>query len=198
MSYTNCLTLLTTLTANCLGINRPGGVDGVVYVGNRSDLASITVDATSKEITALSLKATKKLVKFSGKNEMHELKTVIKAMKPRNMFTQTASLFLWPYTQLDLIAIQNLALAQRLFVIVIGKDSRIKIFGIDRNPWNAADLDDERGLQATGGDILEGKTIETDTWTNIQLGGDFYEVPFYFNTAVSLATNISTLDGLCA
>lgn len=198
MPFANCNTLLTTLTTNCLGENRPGGVDGQVYIGNRSDLASITVDATSKEITALSLKATKKLVKLAGKNQMHELKTALKIMKPRNMFTQSASLFLYPYTQLDLIAIQNLALAKRLFVIVIGTDARIKIFGIDRNPWNAADLDDERGLQATGGDILEGKTIETDTWTNVQLGGDFYEVPFYFNTAVSLATNISTLDGLCA
>lgn len=198
MSFPNCNNLLTTLTANCLGENRPGGVDGVVYIGNRSDLASITVDATSKEITALSLKATKKLVKLAGKNQMHELKTAIKAMKPRNMFTQTASLFFWPYTQLDLIAIQNLYLAKRLFIIVIGTDARIKIFGIDRNPWNAADLDDERGLQATGGDILEGKTIETDTWTNVQLGGDFYEVPFYFNTSVALATNITTLDGLCA
>lgn len=197
-STVNCNTLLAGIAAaNCVGLKNPGGVDGIVYFGSRSDLASVTIDGTSKEITAITLKAGKKLYKFAGKKETHELKTTVLVQKPKNMYTQSASLFLFPGSQIEVAAIEQLINAERLFCAVVTLGGRIKFYGIDENPWIAGDFDDERGLKCTGGDIIEGIEVTADNWTNVVLGGNFWSLPKLFNTATALSTNIATLEALC-
>jgi hypothetical protein len=195
---TNCNTLLAGIAAlNCIGAKNPGGVDGVVYIGSRSDLATVTIDGTSKDVTAITLKSGKKLYKFAGKKETHELKTAVKVQQPKNMYTQSVSLFLFPGTQIEVAAVEQLVNAERLFCAVVTLGGRIKFYGIDENPWISGDLDDERGLKCSAGDIIEGKEIVADNWSNIVLSGDFWCGPKLFKTSEVLATNIATLDALC-
>lgn len=192
----SCSTLLAQMAAiTCLGDKKPGGVDGVVYIGHRFDLASVTF-GTNGEITAFTLAASKKLYKFGGRKEEHEPKWSLVAQKPRNMFKQTVDLFLYPYTQAEIEAIQTLCLAERMFCIVVTSAGQVKVYGIDRNPWISGELDDERGLKPLSAEAAEGKTITADTFNKVTLEGDFYEMPKLFGPANSLSANLTTLNGM--
>jgi hypothetical protein len=192
----SCSTLLAQLTANtCLGEKKPGGVDGLIYVGHRFELASATF-GTNGEVTAFTLASGKKLYKFAGKKEEHEPKWALVEQKPRNMFRQTIDLFFYPYTQSEIEAIQQLCLAERMFAIVITSAGQCKIYGIDRNPWVSGNLDDERGMKPIAAEAAEGKTISADTFNKVTLEGLFYEVPKLYGPANSLSTNLTALDAM--
>lgn len=195
----NCNNLLNAAiaVANCLGHKNPGGVDGRVYFGFRSDLASVTIDGTSKELTAITLASGKKLYKYASLKNLHEFSVAVKVQKPKNMYTQNASLFLYPYTQLEAEAIEKLIDAEGLFCFVTLSNGRIKAYGIDTNPWIPSELYGERGLKCSAGSMTEGKTVDADNWTNVVLTGDFWNGPKLFLTSATLASNIATLDALC-
>ena len=198
MSVTpNCYSLTTGIaTANCLGLNKPGGIDGTVYIGFRPDLDSVTF-GTDGEITAMTLDSGKKLVKFAGKKLDHEIKWTLVAQKPVNMFQIVADLFLYPYTQAEVKSIEALLKQKRMFIIYVTTGGQVKAAGIDVNPWIAGELDDERGLEASAGEAAEGKTMEADTFNKVTLQGNFFNLPKTYKPASTLATVISELDALC-
>ena len=191
----NCTTLLATMAAaNCLGEKAPGGVDGRIYVGFRSDIASATF-GTNGEILTLVLKDGAVLYKFTGKPEKHDIKWTTVVQEPRNLFTHTGDLFFYPYTQAEFAAVEKLALAERMFVIYETRDGRVRAIGIDVDPYNAS-LDSGFGLkgQLEGG---EGAVFTAPKEQKATLTGTFFNGPKYYKPAATLATSIAELDALC-
>lgn len=198
MSTTNCSILLTGLdSVNCLGANKAGGVDGVFYVGFRADLASVTF-GTDGEITAMSMSSGKKLYKFAGLNNTHDIKAAKVKKGNITMFDQSADLILYPYTQAEVKALEAISSAKRMFLIYINAAGQTKAMGIDVNPVRVGEFDDERGLEASTTEFSEGKAIETENFSKLSLKGEFFNLIKVFKPASTRAANITLLDGLCA
>jgi hypothetical protein len=181
-------------TTNCLALEAPGGVDGVIYVGKRTDIASVTFGANG-EVTALTLKASTYLRKYASAKETNDFKYTTVVQKPRNMFTQTATISFWPYTPLEHEAVQKLGLIKRAFVIYVTADNRVKVAGIDRNPWKPGDMDDERGLSGSI-EGAEGIVFTDSKAEKVTFTGNFYEKPKLFQPAIDTEDIITTLDAM--
>lgn len=195
MNTLDCTTLLKAMDeTNCLALEAPGGVDGVIYVGKRTEINSVTFGANG-EVTALTLKAGKYLRKYASKKETNDFKHTTVEQEPRNMFTQSAVISFWPYTPAEWEALQLLALIRRAFVIYITADNRVKVAGIDRNPWKPGDMDDERGLKGKleGG---EGIKFTDSKEQKISFTGNFFEIPKLYKPASETATVITELEAL--
>ncbi len=180
-------------TTNCLGLYKPGGADGVVYVGSRPDVATLTIGVTG--ITALTLKAGKVLYKYASKSYVHDAKGSLVVQENLNMFKHSITCKFFPFAQADWNALESLLKARRMFIIYISKAGKVIALGLDTNPY-LSDIDDERGLTPTSGDWAEG-ILQTDVGSlNVTLEGDFYNVRQEYKPAQSLATNITELDAL--
>jgi hypothetical protein len=196
MSLPNCSTLITgAQAANCLGIKKPGGTMASIYVGLRSDLATLTI-GTDGEITAMTMKASKYLYKFTSQNHLHDLKSsVVPKPTGKNMFKHGGVFTFFPYTPSEFASLEALLKSERMFAIIPTIAGQIKTLGLDVNPY-VSDIDDERGLMVTGGDITEGVKYEDRGSVTVHLEGEFFDLPKQYKPATSFATNITALDAL--
>jgi hypothetical protein len=192
-----CNTLIAAnFIASCNGLNKVGGIDGTVYIGYRPDIATLAL--TAGAITTFTLGAGKKLAKFGGKKEQHEITCDLIPMKGVNMkYKHSAKLYLYPFTQADTIALENLLASKRMFLIYVNLQGQAKALGIDLNPFISTDFDDERGLAPTSEKWTEGINYNADSWSEVVLEGEFWSKPKTYFPAASLATTIAALDAMC-
>ena len=192
-----CFTLTAGIaTANCLGIEKPGGVYDKVYIGYRPDIATMTV-GTNGEITALTLKASKKLFPFASKKYVHDAKGSLVVQQNRNMFKHIFVGKLFPYTQSEWKSLEELLISKRMFIIYPTQAGQVKTLGLDVNPY-VSDIDDERGLAPTGSDWLEGINFADEGSITVTLEGDMFGMPKIYKPSETFAANIAALDLLCA
>lgn len=195
-SSNSCNQLLTAnFISSCAGLNKIGGVDGTVYIGFRPDIATLAL--TAGAITTFTLTAGKKLAKFSGKKEQHDISWESVPMKGSNaMYKHMAKLYLYPETQADVANLELLISSKRMFLIYVNLNGKVKALGIDINPYIGGDFDDERGLSVQASKYTEGVTVSADTWCELPLEGNFWSAPKFYKPASSLATTITELDGM--
>ena len=188
--------LVANFVASCGGLNKIGGIDGAVYIGFRPDIATLAL--TAGAITTFTLTSGKKLAKFTGKKEQHEIGWESIPMKGVNaMYKHSAKLFLYPETQADVVNLELLISSKRMFLIYVNLNGKVKTLGIDINPYIGGDFDDERGLSVTPAKYTEGVTVNADTWCELPMEGTFWSAPKFYKPAVALATTIAELDALC-
>jgi hypothetical protein len=195
-SSNSCNQLLTAnFISSCAGLTKIGGVDGTVYIGFRSDIATLAL--TAGAITTFTLASGKKLAKFSGKKEQHEITWESIPMKGSNaMYKHMAKLYLYPETQADVANLELLISSKRMFLIYVNLQGKVKALGIDINPYIGGDFDDERGLSVLPSTYTEGATVAADSWCELSMEGTFWSAPKFYKPAVTLATTITELDGL--
>lgn len=196
MATPNCSTLIVGMaTANCNGLTKPGGARGSVYIGLRSDIATLTV-GTDGEITALTLTGGKYLYKFTSEKFVHEFtaQAVPKGHAP-TMFKHAAKVTFFPYDDDEFNSLQSVLKSRRMFLIYANETGQWKTMGLDVNPY-VVDIDDERGLMVVGGDITEGVKFEDRGSLTAQLEGEFYDIPKQYKPASDYATNLAALDAL--
>lgn len=182
--------------ASCNGLTKVGGIDGTVYIGFRPDIATLAL--TSGAITTLTLTSGKKLAKFGGKKEQHEITSELIPMKGVSQkYKHIAKLFLYPYTQADVVALENLLASKRMFLIYVNLQGQAKALGIDLNPFISTDYDDERGLAPQSEKWMEGLNYNADSWSEVTLEGEFWSKPKTYYPATSLATTIAALEAMC-
>lgn len=195
-SSNSCNQLLTAnQIASCLGLKKVGGIDGTVYIGFRNDIDTLTLGSDG-EITAMTLKAGKKLSKFGGNKEQHVVTWESVPMKGKAMFKHAANFFLYPYSQADVKQLEYLISSERMFAIYVNLAGQVKAIGIDIDPIFATDFVSERGLKVTTAKYQEGVTYAADTWCEVPMEGVFWNAPKLYKPATSLATNITDLDAL--
>jgi hypothetical protein len=194
-SSNSCNQLLTAnQIASCNGLKKVGGIDGTVYIGFRSDIATLTL-GTDGEITTLTLASGKKLSKFGGNKEQHAVTWESVPMKGKAMFKHAANFFLYPYSQTDVKQLEFLISSERMFAIYVNLAGQVKAIGIDIDPIFATDFVSERGLKVTTAKYQEGVTYAADTWCEVPMEGVFWNAPKLYKPSASLAANITELDG---
>jgi hypothetical protein len=188
--------LAANFVASCGGLNKVGGIDGVVYIGFRPDIATLAL--TAGAITTFTLTSGKKLAKFGGKKEQHEItweSIPQKGVYPK--YKHSAKLVLYPELQADVNNLELLISSKRMFVIYVNLYGQVKTLGIDINPYIGGDFDDERGLKCLAAKGMEGVTFDADSWVEVPMEGEFWSAPKAYKPAVALATTIAELDALC-
>ena len=189
-------TLTKSLADNCLGRKRPGGINGKIYVGQRPSVATLVI-GTNGEITGLTLGAGKKLFSFEGKKFEHDNKGSLVVQEPRNMFKHGGTYKFYPYTAAERQALEELYLSERMFTICVTTAGQVIVDGLDINPYNPTDFDDDRGLKPTAGEFKNDIQFTENSGATITVEGNFFCLPKIYKPSQTLAANIAELDALC-
>jgi hypothetical protein len=194
MTYPSCVQLVN-LEASCDAVKKVGGIKSRFYIGQKPDIATCTF-GTHGEITALTLASGKFLNRFEGVQYKNtgSFETIVN--ETRNLFNQTFTGILFYHTQTDLEAIEKILISDRLFVIAETESGEFKAYGIDKNPFNAADLGKNRGLNVSAGTGSDGVVLADNTGVTITLVGELYNPVKMFKPASTLAENETYLNGL--
>jgi len=190
----SCYTL-TNLAASCDAVKKVGGVKSRFWIGQKPDLATLTF-GTNGEVLTMTLKAGKKLGKFDGMQFKNTASTETVPNETRNMFNQTFTGVLFYKTQAELEAIEKLLISDRLFVLYETEAGQIKVKGIDQNPFNAADLGANRGMNITAGSGGDGTVLADSTGVTVTMVGEMYNFDKLYKPATAIATVIAELDAL--
>jgi hypothetical protein len=196
MSYPSCFNL-TNLAATCDAVKKVGGVKSRFWIGQKPDIASLTFGSNG-EVTAMTLTGGKKLGRYEGVQFKNTAQFDVVPGENRNMFTQTFTGILFYKTQIELEHIEKLFTADRMFVIVETEAGQLKAYGIDQNPYKAADLGPERGLNISAGTGSEGVLLADTTGVTVTMAADFYNPTKLYKPATAIATVIAELDALSA
>ena len=185
---------LTTLT--CAGLYEVGGMDARIYVGRRSDIATVTSDTTG--ITAITLGASAKLYKYVGKpyansggSEDGDL-TASSRLKTHTLtWTGNAT------TQAEITSLEAIGNSRNLFVIAELEAGRFMIFGLDKNPATDNYLDARRGLMAKVSINYAADINTPNSASAVFTSPDMYSHPVRFGAGATNAANITALEALC-
>lgn len=196
MPYPSCVTL-ANLAASCDAIKKVGGVNARFWIGQKPDIASLTFGSNG-EITAMTLSSGKKLGKYEGVQYKNTASFEAVPNETRNTFNQNFTGILFYKTQAELEAIETLLVANRLFAIIETEAGQLKAYGIDKNPFNSADLGPNRGLNLSASSASEGTVLADTTGVTVTLVGEMYNPTKLYKPATALATVIAELDALAA
>lgn len=196
MAYPSCFTL-ANLAATCDAVKKVGGVNARIWIGQKPDIASLTFGSNG-EVTAMTLTSGKKLGKYEGIQYKNTAGFEAIANETRNTFNQSVTAILFYKTQAELEAIETLLVSNRLFAIIETEAGQLKAYGIDKNPFNAADLGPNRGLNLTASSATDGTVLADSTGVTITIGGEMFNPTKLYKPATALATVIAELDALAA
>jgi len=170
-----------------------GGLDAQAWVFNHSDIASVTRDATSKEVQTIVMKASTFAYKWVGKQQAWSA-TANKAIGT-TAWVQTLNMVFNLSTAADRDKFEKLAAADRLVFIVQDNNESLKIFGLGLTSTNG--IAPLSGLVDSEGNL--DITVETggDTTGRLARSGQIANTYLDFKIASgTLATSITYLDGL--
>lgn len=190
----SCYTL-TNLTASCDAVKKVGGVKAKFWIGQKPDIATATFGANG-EVLTMTLTGGKKLSYFEGVQYKNTGSTETVPNETRNMFNQTFTGVLFYKTQAELAAIEALLVGDRYFVVYETEAGQLKVKGIDVNPFNAADLGPNRGLNITAGAGGDGVVLADSTGVTVTMVGEMYNYDKLYKPATALATVIAELNAL--
>ena len=188
---------LTNLAASCDAVKKVGGVKSRFWIGQKPDIASLTF-GTNGEVLTMTLKAGKKLGQFEGMQFKNTSSSETTPNETRNLFNQTFTGVLFYKTQAELEAIETLLVGDRYFVIYETEAGQLKVKGIDKNPFNAADLGENRGLNISAGTGSDGTVLADTTGVTVTMVGEMYNFDKLYKPATALATVIAELIALSA
>ena len=105
-----------------------GGFDNIAYLANLDDITSVTRDAVTKVVTAITMVATKKFYKWVGRAASFD-STGEKASGQRD-FTQGLGLVLDLSSALDIWTFEQLCRAKKIVAVVLSNDDTYMVFGL--------------------------------------------------------------------
>jgi hypothetical protein len=194
MSYPSCFNL-TNLAATCDAVKKVGGVKHRFWIGQKPDIDTLTFGSNG-EITAMTLLSGKKLGRFEGMQFKNTAQFETTANENRNTFSHSFTGILYYKSATELVSIERLLVGDRYFALIETEAGQIKAYGIDLNPFNAADKGPLRGLNISAGTGSEGVQLADDTGVTITMTGTMFTMPKLYKPATAIATVISELDAL--
>lgn len=189
----NCSFLTLGLDPSCEALKKLGGLNKRVYVGQISDIDSVTFGVDG-EITGLTLLLGATLKKFIGKKEKHQGTYELTAGDTINLFNQAVILALYFEFDVERKAVNELVNVEDMFVLVETNAGHIEAYGIA----NSTSLGfDNFGLKATAGTGNgTGVLINDDTVYRVTMSGNVPNLPMLYKPADTLANNIIGLDAV--
>jgi hypothetical protein len=191
MANIACKDLVKGINPDCDALNKVGGVDKRVWIGQLAQREGYATNQTTKDIEGITMLTNSPpytLHKFIGKRFKNSGEFPLEEGENVNTFNHTAILQIFYSTSVELEALEELANADDLFVIMQGNDGKILCFGMDL------------GLNATAGEGGTGVELQDSTAYTMTISGQEMKAPRYFNVTpgASLADNITYLDGISA
>ena len=148
--------LTTSFAPTCAAIKKPGGFKSYGYIGTISDLEEITRGITG--ITALSMAAGKKLIKFQTKDFQVDAPSPINPRSEGSGFVSYQHLVNLPIyfnTEAELEAAQTLIEVEKLFIVLATSSQSFRAYGICEIGYDFKDF----GLMSNGGTDNSGKAL---------------------------------------
>lgn len=188
-----CSFLTVGLDPSCDALKKLGGVNKRVWIGQLSDIDTITFGVDG-EITAFTLLVGATLKRFYGKKEKNQGTYELVAGETINLFNQAAILALYFNDDAERSAINQLVNVEDMFMFIETNAGNIETYGIA----NSSSLGyDNFGLKATAGTGNgTGILINDDTSYKVTLSGNVPNLPMLFKPADTLANNINGLDAI--
>ena len=182
----NCVEILQGIDPNCDALNKRGGINKRVWVGQLSQLTGYTtdVDGYVDSVTLSVISSVQQtLKKFIGKKFKHAATFEGVIGENVNTVNQSLALSLYYSTPAEREAIEALFNADDVFAFVEGNYGGIEVYGIDLG-LNASAL--TGGLQTL---------LNDNTAVILTLSGEQETLPKQFKTG-TLAQDIAYLDGI--
>jgi hypothetical protein len=189
----NCVQILQGIDPSCDALNKVGGINKRVWVGQLSmlDNPKYTEDAdgyiATIEMATIS-SVVQELVTFSGKKFKNSTANEVVVGENVNTINQQVTLALYYTTPTEREAIESLINADDVFVCVEGNYGRIEIYGIDL------------GLNCSAGSGGLGALLNDNTAFIVTLSDEQLTLPKQFRSATNstLSADIAYLDGISA
>lgn len=191
-----CAKLNTSFAPTCDSIKRVGGMGSYMYVCNLKDIASYTVDATSKDIETIVMESSTTLYKIEGRKGKNSGSVELSKGDSVNTWMQKLNVVLYSHSSLLNTKIENLAEAEDLVFFVPDNGGYITVWGLDVNSGSVSDpfggLTAESGLMETGLEINGRKPMA------MTFSGELRNTERYFNidSTPTYTSNIAYLDAL--
>lgn len=192
----SCGSLNTGFAPTCDSIKRVGGLGSYMYVANLKDIASYTVDATSKDIETIVMEGSTVIYKVEGRKGMNSGSVELQKGDSVNTWMQKLNVIFYSHTSLLNTKIEAFAEAEDLVFFVPDNGGKITVWGLDVNSGSVSDpfggLTAETGLMETGLKINERKPMA------ITFSGELRNMERYFNidTSPTYDANITYLEAL--
>ena len=183
-----CIDLLNGINASCDALNKVGGVNKRVWIGQLSQITGYTLDGDGYvETITMDADASNNdytLKKFTGKKNKNSGTYELTAGENVNTFNTSFNLEVFHFTPDDRENLEALINADDVFVIAQTDAGQIEVFGI------------EQGLNASAGSGGTGVSLQDKTSFTLTLSGEQMNLPKLFLNGGSLATSITYLDGI--
>lgn len=191
------LTILDGLDPSCQALQKQGGVNERIWIGNFDDIATTDDDDGYIDAVVLAGSPTPHLFQFKGRAFKHNYGIEGTIGENFNTLNQTLNLVLYYFSPAERLAIERLYNAKKLIAFVQGNggDSKsvIEIFGI------------LNGLKASALSGSSGTVLQDTTALTVSLLAEESELPKVLKTgsfsptqAGYLQENIDYLDALSA
>lgn len=166
-----CSKVNANLDVTCAALKRAGGINQRFWIANLEDIASYTVDATSKAITAITMAGVTVIYSYTGKKDKHSGSIELQTGEAVNSFKQMLNVVLYTSTSAEDVKIETLCNSDDLVVICEENDGQFTVWGLDVNAGNTS--------YPVGGLAVESATKGTGTTVNerapwnITMSGNF-------------------------
>lgn len=191
----NCTTSLTTsLTGACEAIKKPGGAGRDIYAGSIQDIDSLTYGATDGDITAITMKTGKKLVKYVGRIAKNTAEEPVSAEGEGNVniYEHTVQPVLYHFTQAERNAIEELFEQDQAFFLIPTRAKQILCFGLPKEGFRL----EESGMKVSEGNDPLGTNLNDQSAQTATFKGNMLHKAVVFNQDSDFDSNISTIEGL--
>lgn len=191
MADCNSDALLGNILSDCDAVKRMGGVKATIYATRLANITGVTIDATTKNITAFTLEVGAKFLSLEGRKFRNTAGTELAVAEngPR-LRNQTASFRAFVKTQLQRNAVDALMDQEEMVLFVPTNGGKIKVYGYSLPP------NESTGLAVTAGTESDGTAIADDTSLLITFSGSEANLPPIFEVATGYADSIEYLEAL--
>lgn len=191
MADCNDDSLLANITADCDAVKRPGGVKATIYATRLASIASMVVDATTKNLMTLTLEAGAKFLKLEGRKFKNTAGTEFaKSENGPSLRTQSATFVAFVNTQIQRNAIDAMLEVEDLVIFVPTNGSKVKVYGYSLPP------NDSTGLAATAATETDGTAMADATSLSITFTGAEMNLPPIYQESAGFQATIDYLEAL--
>jgi hypothetical protein len=153
----SCSKLNAALPITCAALERVGGNNKRVWIGNLADIASYTI--ASDVITAITMTGSTYFYPYVGDKDRNVTTVELQVGETVNSFKQMVELALFTSTSPEDVIVENLCDANDIVVIVEANDGQFEVYGIDvyagSNSYPAGGLRCESATKTSGATVNE-------------------------------------------
>lgn len=191
MADCNSDALLGNILSDCDAVKRMGGLKATLYATRLANIDGVTIDATTKNITAITLKVGAKFLSLEGRKFRNtggtELAVSDNGPRLRN---QNLSFRAFIKSQLQRNAADAMLDQEDMVLFAPTNGGQIKVYGYSLPP------NESSGLAVTAGAESDGTAMADDTSLLITFSGAEYNLPPIFEVATGYADSIEYLEAL--